>query len=94
MKFGQFMSYYKRKKNYQNFLQKLPPENSFQALLVFAKNKAQCPKLLKQATYICISKTIRIYPNKLRKNGSFANKTFFGLTALFTFILLTLQINK
>ena len=64
MKFGQFMSYYKRKKNYQNFLQKLPPENSFQALLVFAKNKAQCPKLLKQATYICISKTIRIYPNK------------------------------
>ena len=27
MTFGQFMSFYKRKKNYQNFLQNLQPEN-------------------------------------------------------------------
>ena len=40
MKFGQFMSYYKRKKNYQKILQKLRHENENEM------------KFLKQATYI------------------------------------------
>ena len=31
MKFGQFMSYHERKKNYQKILQKLQPENFFKS---------------------------------------------------------------
>ena len=52
-KFGQFI-YYKRKK-YQKILQKLPSENSFQALLCLQRIKHklyQKKKFLKQTTYI------------------------------------------
>ena len=48
MKFGQFMSYYKKKK-------KLWPDNSFQALLCLQRMKHNFywgMKFLKQATYI------------------------------------------
>ena len=57
-----------RTKNYQNFLQKLRPEDSFQALLCLQRIKHDLysiMKSLKQATYIrCNSKTIKICPNQ------------------------------
>ena len=37
MKFGQFMSYYKKKNIYQNIMQKLQPEKQ-PGTFVFAKN--------------------------------------------------------
>ena len=47
MKFGQIISYYKKKKIYQKILQKLRPVNYFQELLCFQRTK-----FLKQATNI------------------------------------------
>ena len=55
MKFGQFMSYYKRKKNHPKIIQKLRPENQFQAFLYLQRikhNFYQKMKFLKQATCI------------------------------------------
>ena len=55
MKFGQIMSYYKRKKIIKQFHKKLRPENKFQALLCLQRIKHNLywkMKLLKQATYI------------------------------------------
>ena len=62
MTFGQFMSYYKKKKNHQKIIQKLWCENQFEE-----RNKLNFywkMKFSKQATYICNKKTIEIYPNQ------------------------------
>ena len=64
MKFGQFMSYFKKKSFHQKIIQKLRPENQFQALLCLQRIK-QNLKYLKQSTYYIFNrKTIKISPNQ------------------------------